>query len=492
MKYTNNSDSNFKQAFWLGISQFSAFALAIVSAAILSRYFDKAEYGTYKQVMYVYTTLQTIFTLGIPKVFSYFIPRLNIGQSKTLVKNLTILLSVLGGGFSITLYACSGLIGSLLNNPELDVALKIFSVVPLFTIPTMGVEGIYIAIRETKYITVFTVINKLITLLFVITPVLFFNGSYKSALIGWSIAHFITFLIALYLKNRPFRNTNPASVHGMYRTVFSYSLPLLAASFAGLFLHSANQFFISRYYGQVVFAEFTNGFITLPFIGMIAGSVKSVLLPIFSKSDAKGNLSDICTIYNNAVKQTATIIFPIVLFCMFNAEKIVTLLYGEQYAISKIYFQISLFRDIFDVLPYLSVLMAIGGSMVYLVFHIIFSILIWVVDFIIVWSNMPPTFIAIAYTSIHIIMILSFIIYIQKIKKISLISSNLIYYAFKIILHTTVVLTIISLAYQQIEHNINCVIYLVICGLTFYCIIILTGRIIKVDYASFILRSLNR
>ena len=54
--------SNTKQAAWIAIGSFFSFIVGIVSPMILSRYFGKGDYGTYKQVMYVYNTLLTIFT----------------------------------------------------------------------------------------------------------------------------------------------------------------------------------------------------------------------------------------------------------------------------------------------------------------------------------------------------------------------------------------------------------------------------------------------
>ena len=77
--------NNTKQAAWVGIGSLCSFGFTIVSSMILSRYFDKAEYGTYKQVMYVYNTLLTIFTLGLPKAFSYFLPRVENAQAKGLI-----------------------------------------------------------------------------------------------------------------------------------------------------------------------------------------------------------------------------------------------------------------------------------------------------------------------------------------------------------------------------------------------------------------------
>src|SRR5690625_2547046 len=102
-KKTNNT----KQAFWIALGSLFSFGFGIVSSMVLSRYFDKYDYGTYRQVLYVYSTLITVFTLGLPKAFSYFLPRVDINQAKSLIKKLTNLFFVLGGTFSIVLFFTS-------------------------------------------------------------------------------------------------------------------------------------------------------------------------------------------------------------------------------------------------------------------------------------------------------------------------------------------------------------------------------------------------
>lgn len=51
---------------------------------ILSIYFLKEDYGIYKQVIYVYNKLLTVFTLGLTKAYACFSPRVELG-TKTIV-----------------------------------------------------------------------------------------------------------------------------------------------------------------------------------------------------------------------------------------------------------------------------------------------------------------------------------------------------------------------------------------------------------------------
>jgi len=54
MRIKINNNSNTVQAVWLGLGSFVSFSFGIISAAILSRYLSKADYGTYKQVLILF------------------------------------------------------------------------------------------------------------------------------------------------------------------------------------------------------------------------------------------------------------------------------------------------------------------------------------------------------------------------------------------------------------------------------------------------------
>jgi len=478
------ASSNFNQAVWLTISSFSSFALALVSAAILSRYFDKAEYGTYKQILYVYATLQTVFAAGLPSVFAYFVPRLSAGQGKRLVNGINRVFILLGLTFSIFLYFSADFLAALLRNPELSIGLKIFSPFPFFTIPSLGVEGIYTALRKTKSIAIYQTATKTLMLICIIFPVIVLKGSYKAAIIGWGVASFLTFIIAMVMKNMPYVKISEELVPKMYKTIFNYSLPLMGASLVGMVLHSADQFFISRYYGQVTFAEFSNGFIQIPFIGMIAGSVRSVLLPLFSKAESEGTMEEAFGVYRRAVIKSINLVYPLIVFSFFFSSDIVVLLYGEQYEVSKSYLQVSLLRSIADVFPYLSVLLALGKSNVYFNVHLIFALLIWLVDFLIVKLQWPPIAIALSSSLIHVLIAASIFTYLKVIHSITLIPRFIIKRIAIIGLHLSTIAAILLVLRNQCLFSVSSYLALPITGVVYYILLILTGKFIKNDYAT--------
>ena len=361
------STNNTKQAAWVAIGSLFSFGFSIISSMILSRYFDKVEYGTYKQVLYIYNSLLTVFTLGLPKAYSYFLPRTPLNEAKSLISKINNLFFLLGGILSFLLFVTANTIADIFKNPELCHALKIFSPVPLLMMPTMGLEGILATYKKTRFIAAYTVITRVVMLLCVALPVVILDLSCDGALIGFVIGSLVSFIVALILKYHPIKNEDKDITKCTYKEIFAFTIPLFFASIWGVLINATDQFFISRYFGAEVFAEFSNGAMELPFVGMITGACATVLTPLFTKkvyenSDFK---KEIFPVWNNSLIKSAMLIYPLVIFCLFDANIIMTVLYGNIYEASGDYFRIKLLTYFVKIISYYSILMALGATKFY-------------------------------------------------------------------------------------------------------------------------------
>lgn len=394
MSQTNNS----RQALWLGLGSFFSFLVGIVSPMILSRVFTKADYGTYKQVMYVYSTLLFIFTLGLPKAYSYFLPKYGREYSRDIINKITNLFIGMGFLFSLVIFTCAGPISRILNNPDLSLALKWFSPTPLFLLPTLGLEGIYSAFRKTQYVTVYSMLTRIMTVALTVLPVFMMDGTYIHAIIGFDVASLLTCIIALLLKSYPVRGVEHKKSSLTYKQVFQFSIPLMIASFWGIILSSANQFFVSRYFGNEVFADFSNGFMEIPFATMVIGAVTTVLLPRFSEMEEGTKMNDeVYALWQSALEKSAKIIFPMLIFSVIFARLIMVCMYGDAYGSSTVYFMIKNVSSLLYIVPFAPIMLAIGKTKDYANAHMIAAILIVVLEFTCVKTI--PSAIAIAIIS---------------------------------------------------------------------------------------------
>ena len=388
----SSNTNNTKQAAWIAIGGLFSFGFSIVSSMILSRYFDKADYGTYKQVIYVYGAMLTVFTLGLPKAYSYFLPRVDRDQAKSLINKLTRLFFLLGSVFTIVLFFGAGVIADIMNNPDLKGAIRLFSLVPLFTLPTMGLEGILATYRKTQFLTFYTVLTKTFNLLSVALPVMFFGLGYMAAIGGFVISSAINCVLALLLKFYPVRDAGKDYCPITIKEIFSFSLPLLYASLWGMLITHCDQFFISRYFGNVVFAEFSNGSMELPFVGMILSACSAVLSPIFSRMSHEhvDPQKEVFPLWKSVFQKTAKLTYPLVVYCWFFADAIMVFLYGGKYEVSHIYFRIKLITYFFTLIMYGPLLINIGKVKFYSRVHMFTAIAVIVLEYISVITINSP------------------------------------------------------------------------------------------------------
>ena len=389
------STNNTRQAAWVAIGSFFSMAVGIISPMILSRFFSVGDYGTYRQVMYVYTTLLIVFTLGLPKAFAYFLPRHPDGEAKAIIRKITLLFFALGTLFALVLFVGAEVIAKILGNPELAPALRAFSPVPVFLLPTMGLDGILATYRKTQFLAAYTVITKIITVAFTVLPVVLLHGNYIHSIIGFDIAAVFTFIVAFVLRSLPVKDFPRLQTSLSYRQILAFSLPLLTASLWGMLYESVNQFFISRYFGKEVFAVFSNGFAEMPFLVMVTGALSTVLLPLFSRMEKGDGLSeDMLSVWTAAVTKSAKILFPMSVFCIFMASLVMTCLYGDAYGQSAIYFQIKNLYGLFCIVPFAPVLIAMGRTRTYSNVIMFFALALTGLEFLAVSFLDSPVYIA--------------------------------------------------------------------------------------------------
>lgn len=481
------STNNTKQAFWVALGSLFSFGFAIVSSMILSRYFDKGDYGTYKQVMYVYNTLLTVFTLGLPKAFSYYLPRVDISQAKDLIKKITRLFFILGAVFSIILYVFAQPIADFMNNQDLKDAIRVFSPVPLMMLPTMGLEGILSTFRKNKFMTLYTVVTRLFMLLCVTTPIIFFNGGYIEAIWGFVISSFISFVLALYLKFMPVRNSGNEKCEITYNQIFKFSLPLLYASLWGFLIASADQFFISRYFGNEVFAEFSNGSMELPFVGMIVGACATVLSPIISKISSSNfdPQKELYSLWISVFEKSAKLIYPLVIYCIVFADVVMVMLYGEQYANSAIYFRIKSIYSFFAVIIYAPIVINIGKVKQYSRVHMFTAIFVIILEYLSIITINSPYAISVISLSMQLFKTISLMYIVARYFDLSLFKLFPAKIIFKIIFPSLLLLLIEHYILVEV-FNLGFLITLILSFIIYMLLYLGISRYLRIDYASII------
>ncbi|MFA5556121.1 MAG: oligosaccharide flippase family protein [Flavobacteriaceae bacterium] len=483
----SKNNSNTVQAFWVAFGSVISYGFILLTSMILSRYFAKGDYGTYKQVMYVYSTLLVVFTLGLPRAYSYFLPRIPLSEVKDTINKITYLFFLLGMLFSALLYFGSSSIALFLKNPDLDYAIKLFSLVPLFMLPTMGVDGILATFKKSRYIAIYKGLSSFFQLVCVSVPVIFFNGTYETAIVGFTISSLLICIVALYLKSMPVRNEKKLKSSVKYKDIFSFSVPLLFASLWGILMNSADQYFISSYFGKEVFAEFSNGWMDLPFVSMIVGATSIVLLPVFSKiiNENESAYQEIRPIWASTFEKTAKMIYPLLVYSMVFSEVIMVVLYGENYSNSGTYFRIKLFINLFNLIAFAPLLLALGATKYYARVIALWAIITIVLEYIFVNIFNNPIVIAIISVICHLGVILFLLRYIANFLKTPIINLLPVKLMIAIILISLPILLILYYILVVVMSISNLMVLII--SLSVYIVVFfLISKKINIDYTSIV------
>ena len=430
-----NSKSNTMQALWVGLGYLGTFLVALGSAMVLSRYLSKEEYGTYRQIIYIYTLLQGVFAAGLPSAYSYFLPKLNLSQGKQLSQILLFFFVILGALLSIVFYFGAPLFASALDNPALTDNLRLFSPIPFFLIPTLGIEGLFTAVRKTEQLLAYNIITKFFMFFCLISPVLLWESSIDKIIYGWIVSALFSFVMALVFKNKPFMAVEKSQLPFNISAIFKYTNPIMLTSYITVLQKSADQFFISRYYGESAFAEYSNGFFDIPFVGMIVGAVSAVMIPIFSGAwNDSIKLQNAVTSWRNALEKCIYMIYPLLCICFVFSTEMIILKNGEKYELSVPYFKLSLFLNFFNIVLINPIIIALGKTKFYFSYNIVCAILIWMTKYLTVLLIDSPYAVAVVSVANSILLIIIPYVYINKLLNIQLISKNQVINIIKIII----------------------------------------------------------
>lgn len=487
------SKNNTQQALWVGIGSLVSFCFSIVSAAIVSRYLTKDEYGTYRQVLYVYNTLLVVFTLGLPRAYSYFLPRIGIEEGRSLINKLNLIFIGLGLIFSAALFFAAPLIADVLKNQNLVLALRIFSPTPLFMLPTMGLDGILATYRKTEWNAVYTILTRFLSLGFIVAPVVFYEPTTESAVAGFTAASLFICIVAFFFMRLPFRGVASRPTTVTIKEILGFSIPLMFAGFWGIVEKSADQFFISRWFGEAVFADFANGSIELPFVGMVLSAGAVVLLPLFSKmTSGQVSTAEIIGLWRRSAIKAAYILYPLVVFAWFFAEIIMTFLYGDEYWQSGIYFKIKLTVNIFTIAQYYPILLALGKTKTYSTVLFWSAAIVWTFEYLSILIFANPYLISIVATLVTVGKIGYFLNLISKSINCT-VKELLPFKDLGCILAVSIVSCLAAYILSSFSPFSNFKLIIILFGFTIYGVmIVLLGRILKIKFFSFIIPLLKK
>jgi O-antigen/teichoic acid export membrane protein len=333
----------------------------MVAARILSKH----DYATMRQTMLAYSFVAPLLMLGLPNALYYFLPREQYRKRGVLIDNL-FLITIMAIVFSIFLAAGGYKVLALrFNNPDLEHTLKWMIPYPLYVMPAGIIGAVLLTQNKTFLLTKYYVISSFILTVLTISGVLI-TRTYSGPLLAQIYFPILLLPVVLWIcfHNVPGKLTAP-NLKSMKELV-KYAVPLGLASMLGTVMLETNKIVVSAMCTPEEFANYVNGAIEIPFVGIISVSISSVILVDMTRFIHQGENSNALALFNKAAIKSAVILFPIMIFLLVSGKAFIVTLYSEKYLESVVPFYIYLFIIPIRVVIYGSALMALGKSKVIL------------------------------------------------------------------------------------------------------------------------------
>lgn len=337
--------------------------LKLALPIILVRLITKGEYGSYSQVMLLYSTFGIIFLLGIPQSIYYFIPQLSQEKRGGFILQSYILLFIFGAVLTLSFYLLSNSIGRWFNNDMLPHYIKIFSPYFMFMMPIQSLSPLLISTDRHKEASIAMIALAVIFVVSVLAP-LFFGCSLElvfRSIVVFACIQFV--LVTFYIRKRLFGDSDLHSVTpdgNLTKRQIGYAFPIGMSGAVGIASRVIDKYVISGFFTPAQFAIYAIGARELPLVGVLPYSISNVIQPKLVEYYNKGEQDKFINLWHESVRKISLIILPVSVLLFVIAQQFITLLYTGNYIESTSIFRIYLCSLPVRVTAYGPVLMAMG------------------------------------------------------------------------------------------------------------------------------------
>jgi O-antigen/teichoic acid export membrane protein len=298
---------------------------------ILARLFDRAEFGTYKQLFLIYATLYGLAQAGMAESLYFFIPRQPEGSGHRAANALATL--------ALAAIACSGLlfaartaIAAWLSNPALGRYLPLISVFLAFSLVSAVFEIVLVSRQHYGKAAAVYAGSDLTRTACLVLPAAAMWGL-NGVLVGAVVFGALRLgAAALYLW-REFGSGLRIDLP-LWRGQLAYALPFGLAVGVDIVQTNLHQYFVASRFDAETFAIYAVGCMQIPLVDLICTSMANVMMVKMAEGPGDDSDRRALLLWHDTTCRLATMIFPLAALLLLAARGIITTLFTTRYLAS--------------------------------------------------------------------------------------------------------------------------------------------------------------
>lgn len=337
------------------------------------RYLTQTEYGTYRQVYLLYSTLVIAGEFGFVESLYYFIPRqpakraIFLRQSILTIGVLQVLLGVLLTHFG-------GAIGNYFHNPAVPAYMDLLAIYLGLSVITRVWETELVAEKRVPLASLISGGSETIKVLFMFLA-LFLAPGIRPLLMAMAFAAGLKFLAFVIFLGREFRWFANAGSLAEGLPQWSYAAALWVPGFINTVAGQVHQYIVGYYFDPLHYAIYAVGCFQVPFLAILTNSIAEILMVRATDYQSHGRSADLYQLWCNACLKSLMLLVPIVVGLVVVAKPLIILVFTERYVASVPLFRIIVLGLIFSGIFQDPMFRAWGAMRTYSFFYVLRALL---------------------------------------------------------------------------------------------------------------------
>jgi O-antigen/teichoic acid export membrane protein len=336
-------DSVTKRLAWMLSANFLGYGVSFLAPLILVRILNQTQYGVYKELFQIVTTLVTLLNLQVGSSAYYFIPRVEDDQEKKqILFNILFFYALLGAAVSLLLSANPEWVLWISQDKDLLPYVPLLALAFWLWFLTSNWEWIPYALGDTRSSALYLVVNQIGKAFLLIAAALIF-GTVRAVVIGAILQGVLQLtLLFLYLYRR-FKTFSQPLNFRLLKEQLRNSIPYGVGAMTLVLQTDLHIYFVSHYFSSAMFAIYTVGCFQFPLFTLVESSFNQVLIPAVSDLESRGDRRGLLAVWFGSVRKMALIVLPVIALLFVVRYDLITMLYTNNYRASVQVFGVFIF-----------------------------------------------------------------------------------------------------------------------------------------------------
>jgi O-antigen/teichoic acid export membrane protein len=331
MLETREGESIFRPALVLMSGRVLAFAATFFIPVVLARVFAPAEFGTYKQLFLIFSTVYYIAQFGMASSLYYFLPQAHVEPGRY-AANAALFLALSGLACIGALQIGSSKVAQWLSNTELPAYLPWIGLYLFLMLLSAAMEMIMISRGRYLWASVSYAVSDLARAAAFILPALLFrqlDWLLKGAVLVAGLRAVGTFL---YLRREFGGGLRPDAA--LLKDQLRYAVPFGMAVLVEILQTNFHQYAVSNRFDPATFAIYAVGCLQIPFVDFVATPTSDVMMVKMRERLSEGRNHAVLDIWHGTTRKLALLFFPLSGLAMVTGREIIVSLFTEKYVAS--------------------------------------------------------------------------------------------------------------------------------------------------------------